>query len=29
VEELDFRPEYPLARGVKETMDWYKKEGWL
>lgn len=29
VKELDFRPEYPLARGVKETIAWYKKEGWL
>ena len=29
VKELNFRPEYPLARGVKETIAWYKKEGWL
>ncbi len=28
-EELGFRPEYSLARGVKETIAWYKKEGWL
>lgn len=27
--ELDYRPEYPLERGVKETISWYKKEGWL
>lgn len=29
VRELDYRPEYPLERGVKETIAWYKKEGWL
>ena len=28
-EELGYQPQYPLERGVKETMDWYKKEGWL
>ncbi len=28
-EELGYRPEYPLERGVKETIAWYKKEGWL
>jgi len=26
---LGFHPEYLLERGVKETMAWYKKEGWL
>ena len=29
VDELGFRPEYLLESGVKETMAWYKKEGWL
>ncbi len=29
VRELGFRPEYLLEKGVKETMAWYKKEGWL
>ena len=29
VKELDYRPEYPLEKGVKETIAWYKKEGWL
>lgn len=29
VTELDFHPEYPLDRGVKEIIAWYKKEGWL
>ena len=29
VNELGYRPEYLLERGVKETMAWYKKEGWL
>lgn len=27
--ELGYAPEYPLERGVKETIAWYKKEGWL
>lgn len=27
--ELGYHPEYDLARGVKETMAWYLKEGWL
>ena len=29
VEELGYRPEYPLDKGVKEIIAWYKKEGWL
>ena len=29
VNELGFHPEYLLERGVKETIAWYKKEGWL
>lgn len=29
VEELGFTPEYDLERGVKETIAWYKNEGWL
>ena len=29
IHELGFKPEYLLERGVKETMAWYKKEGWL
>lgn len=29
VNELGYRPEYPLDRGVKEIIAWYKKEGWL
>ena len=28
-EELGYKPEYDLKRGVKETIEWYKKEGWL
>lgn len=24
-----YRPEYPLDKGVKEIIAWYKKEGWL
>lgn len=27
--ELGYKPEYKLERGVKETINWYKKEGWL
>ena len=29
VEELGFNPEYKLERGVKETIAWYKEQGWL
>ncbi|QUB49195.1 NAD(P)-dependent oxidoreductase [Prevotella nigrescens] len=29
VKELGYKPEYNLERGVKETMDWYKNNGWL
>lgn len=29
VNDLGFKPEYPLKRGVKETIAWYKKEKWL
>lgn len=29
INDLGYHPEYPLERGVKETIDWYKKEGWL
>lgn len=27
--ELGYEVEYPLERGVKEIIAWYKKEGWL
>lgn len=27
--ELGYKPEYKLDRGVNETINWYKKEGWL
>ncbi|MDD3036538.1 NAD(P)-dependent oxidoreductase [Bacteroides sp.] len=29
VEELGYTPEYDLERGVRETIAWYKNEGWL
>lgn len=29
VDELGYRPAYGLERGVKETVAWYKQEGWL
>ncbi len=29
VRELGYRPAYGLARGVRETVAWYKKEGWI
>ena len=28
-EELGFKPDYLLERGVYETVTWYKKNGWL
>ena len=27
--ELGYDPQWPLDRGVKETVAWYKKEGWI
>ena len=27
--ELGFEPDYPLKKGVYETVNWYKKLGWL
>ena len=27
--ELGYRPAYDLERGVRETVAWYKREGWL
>ena len=27
--ELGYQPQYPLERGVKEIIAWYKNEGWL
>ena len=29
MDELGYHPHYDLARGVAETIDWYKNEGWL
>lgn len=29
VHELGYAPEYDLEKGVKETIAWYKDEGWL
>ncbi len=28
-EELHFQPEFDLYRGMNNTVDWYKKQGWL
>lgn len=28
-DELNFTPAYPLRRGLEESIEWYKKEGWL
>lgn len=28
-EELSFIPDFSLEEGIKETAEWYKKEGWL
>lgn len=27
--DLNFKPDYPLKRGVEKTIEWYKKERWL
>lgn len=27
--ELGFEPKYTLEKGVRETVEWYKREGWL
>jgi len=29
IEELGYMPQYQLDKGVKQTIAWYKKEGWL
>ena len=29
INELGYAPEYDLEKGVRETIDWYKNEGWL
>ena len=29
IDELGFKPTYDLERGVKETIVWYKENGWL
>lgn len=29
IEELGYTPEYTLEEGVKETVAWYKNEGWI
>ena len=28
-QQLEFIPEYSLEKGVKETICWYKENGWL
>lgn len=28
-DELGFTPEYPLRRGMEESIAWYRREGWL
>lgn len=28
-DELGFKAEYPLGRGLDECIEWYRKEGWL
>lgn len=27
--DLDFKPSYSLRQGLEESIEWYKKEGWL
>jgi len=29
IDELGYQPQYPLEQGVKETIRWYKENGWL
>ena len=29
MDELGYHPHYPLERGVKETIEWYRQEKWL
>lgn len=29
IEDLNFKPEYSLSRGIGESIDWYKKNNWL
>lgn len=29
IDELGYQPEYQLERGVKETVAWYKEQGWI
>lgn len=29
VEDFNFRAEYQLCKGMNETIDWYRNEGWL
>ena len=29
IDELGYQPEYLLERGVKETVAWYKEQGWI
>lgn len=28
-DDLKFTPSYPLRRGLEESIEWYRKEGWL
>lgn len=28
-DELGYKAQYPLEKGVKEIIEWYKKEGWI
>ena len=28
-QELDYRPTYSLQKGIQETVDWYRANGWL
>lgn len=29
IEDSGYRPQYPLSRGVRETVEWYQEVGWL
>jgi nucleoside-diphosphate-sugar epimerase len=27
--EIEYRPTVPLENGLRQTIDWYRKEGWI
>ena len=29
IDDIKFKPDYSLAQGLQETIDWYKQQGWI